>query len=222
MKHILKFHKVARVAYISHLDLMRLLLRALRVCGLGPAYSEGFNPHPKMSLAAPLSLGFESICEYLEFETAVKFDSVDAIKSLNEFLPEGLVVTDLVPKPANMSKSLAALVESSVYEIIICNPPAVTPEEFLAKDEIIITKPDRKKGGVKTIDIKSGIINFELTRRWGRFSDYNCELSLMPGGQVNPLLLMEAYYANSGEAFDVGSAKVLRTKLVIRGGALTL
>jgi radical SAM-linked protein len=214
----MKFIKVSRVAYISHLDLMRLLLRALRVCGLAPAYSEGFNPHPKMSLAAPLSLGFESVSEYLEFETTADFDPTEAIKHLNEFLPEGLTVTSLEAKPANVTKSLAALVTSSVYEVILSNAPSVEVSEFLAKDEIIISKPDRKKGGIKTIDIKPGIISFELLRKWNKFSHYSCELSLASGVQVNPLLLVEAFYASYGETFEVGSAKVLRTKLVFSGG----
>lgn len=70
MKYLVKFAKFGRMAYISHLDLQRLLLRALRMSGLKPAYSKGFSPHPKLSIALPLSLGFTSTCEYFEFELA--------------------------------------------------------------------------------------------------------------------------------------------------------
>jgi radical SAM-linked protein len=198
---------------------MRLLLRALRVCGLPPSYSEGFNPHPKMSLAAPLSLGFESVSEYLEFETAAKFDPKEAIKSLNEFLPEGLTVTDLQEKPEDMKKTLVSLVTSSAYDVIISDAPSTDTAEFLAKDEIIVSKPDRKKGGVKTIDIRPSIITFELLRTWNKFSHYNCELSLAPGAQVNPLLLIEAFYSFYNETLEVGETKILRTKLFFESGS---
>jgi uncharacterized protein (DUF2344 family) len=69
MKYIIEFSKTGRMAYISHLDLARAFLRALRMTGLRPAYSQGFNPHPKMSIALPLSLGQSSVCELIEIET---------------------------------------------------------------------------------------------------------------------------------------------------------
>jgi radical SAM-linked protein len=56
----IRFSRGEEIKYISHLDLMRLWQRALNRAGLEIAYSEGFNPHPRMSLAAPLALGVTS------------------------------------------------------------------------------------------------------------------------------------------------------------------
>ena len=53
----IKFSRGEQLKFLSHLDLMRLWERALRRAGINPAYSEGFSPHPRISLAAPLAVG---------------------------------------------------------------------------------------------------------------------------------------------------------------------
>ena len=68
-RYVLKFTKSGYVKYISHLDLLRLFKRAFKKTGLTLKYSQGFNPHPKMGFAQPLSLGYSSICELIEYET---------------------------------------------------------------------------------------------------------------------------------------------------------
>ena len=57
------FHKTGPIRYISHLDLMRTMTRAIRRSGIDLWYTEGFNPHPYMTFALPLSLGMQSVCE---------------------------------------------------------------------------------------------------------------------------------------------------------------
>jgi uncharacterized protein (DUF2344 family) len=84
MKIVIKFMKIGRMAYISHLDLQRTILRGLRAAGLTPVYSQGFNPHPKLSLALPLSLGFESVSEYAEAEIEDSKDSLAALADITK------------------------------------------------------------------------------------------------------------------------------------------
>ncbi len=62
----LKFSRGEELKYISHLDLMRLWERALRRARIPIAYSEGFSPHPRLSLAAPLALGITSEAELID------------------------------------------------------------------------------------------------------------------------------------------------------------
>ena len=64
----LEFYKKGRMKYISHLDLIRTMTGALGRSEIPVYYSEGFNPHPKMVFALPLSVGCESICEYLDIK----------------------------------------------------------------------------------------------------------------------------------------------------------
>lgn len=61
-----RFSRGAEVKFISHLDLMRLWIRALNRARVPLAYSEGFNPHPRISLAAPLALGVTSEAELMD------------------------------------------------------------------------------------------------------------------------------------------------------------
>ena len=55
----LRFEKTGRAIYISHLDMMRTMQRVFARAGLELKYSEGFNPHPQISIALPLSVGTE-------------------------------------------------------------------------------------------------------------------------------------------------------------------
>jgi radical SAM-linked protein len=61
-----KFKKVGNLQYISHLDLVRTMHKVIVRARLPLWYTEGFNPKPKMIFAAPLSIGTESVCEFVD------------------------------------------------------------------------------------------------------------------------------------------------------------
>ena len=86
----LKFTKTGRAVYISHLDLMRTLQRVFFRAGLPLRYSEGFNPHARISIVLPLSVGTASRCEYLDFWLTedVPLETIPA--RLNASMPEGV------------------------------------------------------------------------------------------------------------------------------------
>ena len=67
-KYRMLFAKTGRAVYISHLDLMRTITRAFLRAECRLKYSEGFNPHPNISIALPLSVGCESVCEIMDFK----------------------------------------------------------------------------------------------------------------------------------------------------------
>ena len=62
----IRFSKTGRARYISHLDLSRVMQRSLRRAGIPLWYTEGFNRHPYVTFAAPLSLGFEGLQETMD------------------------------------------------------------------------------------------------------------------------------------------------------------
>ena len=66
MRLVVKYTKGEKVKYISHLDFMRLVQRALRRAEIPVAYSKGFNPHPRLSFASALAVGTTSDGEYLD------------------------------------------------------------------------------------------------------------------------------------------------------------
>lgn len=90
------FEKTGNAVYISHLDLMRLFQRAFQRAGLPLTHSKGFNPRPEVSIALPLSVGVESLCEILDFklETDIPEDIVD---KLNAALIPGVTVKEVIP-----------------------------------------------------------------------------------------------------------------------------
>ena len=87
--------KEGKGKYLSHLDLMRTMQRAFIRAGIKIRHTQGFNPHPYMSFALPLSLGVESSCELMDFDTedeTVGGDFGNIRDALNEKLPEGIQV----------------------------------------------------------------------------------------------------------------------------------
>lgn len=64
----LLFTKTGDAVWMSHLDLMRLMQRAFKRAGLPLKHTQGFNPRPSVSIALPLSVGVESVCELLDFD----------------------------------------------------------------------------------------------------------------------------------------------------------
>ena len=91
----LRYRKVDRAKYISHLDLMSTMRRALLRAGIALKYSEGFNPHPFMSVALPLSVGLQSECELMDIGVLEDVSLAELIGSVSECLPEGLDVLEV-------------------------------------------------------------------------------------------------------------------------------
>jgi radical SAM-linked protein len=93
----LKFSRGEKLKYLSHLDLMRLWERALRRAGLTPAYSEGYSPHPRISLAAPLPVGVTSQCEVMDVFLVRPVSPITFVQRIVEQLPEGIGIVDISP-----------------------------------------------------------------------------------------------------------------------------
>ncbi|MCX5697158.1 MAG: TIGR03936 family radical SAM-associated protein [Candidatus Omnitrophica bacterium] len=86
------FTKQREMRYISHLDLMRLFMRALRRADMPLKISEGFNPHPKLSLKRALKLGVESENEEATVGLVRLVRCEDFQEKLQAQLPEGIII----------------------------------------------------------------------------------------------------------------------------------
>ena len=89
-----KFKKVGSLQYISHLDLVRTMMKIVTRARLPLWYTEGFNPKPKLVFAAPLSIGTESVCEFVDIRLAECINGEEAKRALNENMTDELVVLD--------------------------------------------------------------------------------------------------------------------------------
>ena len=112
----LKFGRGEELKFLSHLDLMRLWERALRRAGLPLAYSEGFTPHPRISLAAPLSVGVTSQAELMDVFLSRWVSPHSLVAQAKRQLPDGLDLLEAWPVGLNIP-SLQSQVRFAEYKV---------------------------------------------------------------------------------------------------------
>jgi len=175
--------------YISHLDLIRLFKRSMRKCSLPLRYSEGFNPHPKMGFAQPLSLGYEGENELLEFELTKIIGCDEIMAALNSCMPTGILIKDVTDFPEGI-KSLAAATTGATYEIIYPLGTEIDIEAFLGQREITVMKPAKKTRELKPVDIRSKIKSLSRDEISGNI--LKAVLDAGSASNLSPELLIEA------------------------------
>lgn len=152
----MRFKKTGRAVYISHLDLMQTMQRAFNRAGYKLKYSEGFNPHPTISIALPLSVGAASVCEIMDFMLAEEVDIAEMPERLTKALPEGIEVFEVYPMQRKVAQLKWLRVEGIFeYDERDYSEMAEKLTGFYAADEIIITK--KTKRGMGETDIRPGI-----------------------------------------------------------------
>ncbi len=154
-EHRLLFSKTGRARYISHLDLMRTFQRAFFRAGIPIKHTEGFNPHAFVSIALPLSVGYSSQCEILEFGLldGVKEEEVPA--RMNAALPEGIVIHHCY-KALRPIKTLTHLnyIITFDYETGVPTGAETALKELLGRDSLVVTKKSKKaKSGFTEVDL---------------------------------------------------------------------
>ena len=152
----LRFSKTGRAIYISHLDLMHTMQRAFSRAGYALKYSEGFNPHPQISIALPLSVGTASRCEIMDFKLKEDPDPAELPRKLTAALPEGIEVLE-VYEPERKTAQLKWLAVDGVMEYDERCPAEMADalSAFYAREAVVITK--KTKRGVGETDIRPGI-----------------------------------------------------------------
>ncbi len=151
------FEKTGKAIYISHLDLMRTMQRIFVRTGISIKHTEGFNPHPYMVFALPLSVGTESLYELVDINLVDDNEDMDSMPSrLNLTAPEGIVFTEAY-EPATKFKDIRYLRVSGMFEYdgAVTDGLIVRLNEFFMRDEVIIKK--RTKRGINDTNIKPGI-----------------------------------------------------------------
>lgn len=164
-RYCIKFSKQGYVKYTSHLDMLRVFKRGFKKANVNLSYSQGFNPHPKLGFAQPLSLGYSSICEYIEFETEFEQNMPETLSNLAEQMPRGIELLSIHKMPEDI-KSLAKDTVMARYAVSF---PIKTDEnsinkmlsEYLAQDKILAMKRQKKTKDYKEINIKELIRSIE-------------------------------------------------------------
>jgi radical SAM-linked protein len=110
------FSRGEELKYLSHLDMMRLWERALRRAGISIAYSQGFSPHPKISMAAPLPLGVTSEGELVDFFIQHRISPYALPKTLGNQLPKGISILSVSQVPPD-APALQAQLRRAEYRV---------------------------------------------------------------------------------------------------------
>lgn len=187
------FTKDNECKYISHLDLNRVVMRALHKSKINLWHTEGFNPHPFVTFALPLSLGFRGVKESMDIRLINdEYNKDEIIDALNNCLPKGIHVYDVTEPVMKAGK-----IDKGLFEIIVEDNTVDVDtlyknfNDLLNDDQILVMKKTKKKG-FKEIDIKPHILKSKV-------ADYNgyikCKV-LLPAGSttnINPTLLINAY-----------------------------
>ena len=157
------FEKTGNAVWISHLDLMRLFQRAFKRAGLPLTHTQGFNPRPSVSIALPLSVGVESVCELLDFDLdGVEVPCQQIKERLNAALVDGVRVLDVYDNGSKI-KNLALLrsVVTLEYDNGVPGDAAERIRELLARPSLMVEK--KGKNGTTEQDIIAMIRSVKLT-----------------------------------------------------------
>ena len=186
----LLFIKEAQASYISHLDTMRTFQRVFPRAELHLKHSNGFHPHPIISIVLPLPVGQSSDCELLDFEVTQDTDGRGIAEKLNTGMPSGLRVLDCYPavRPVRELTYLRADVTLE-YDNGVPENAAARLTELLGRQELIIQKRTKRKE-LADVDIAPMIKDFSFTETEGAVTGTVTVLAQNPG--LNPQLLEKA------------------------------
>ena len=204
----MSFQKTGMAKFISHLDTVRLITRSMKRACVPIWFTEGFNPHAFLTFAMPLSLGFESYCETVDFRLMEEMDLDELAKKINDALPVDITVKEIYVYETSPND-----IRWAEYKIIFNNPDKVlleTAERILSSDEIIVEKKAKqgRKKVAKEVNIKEHIKSFELSKDNGKLI-LNTVLSSGTSININPMLLIGALVKNTNtDEQDVDVIKI--------------
>ncbi len=203
MRIRITFSKQGPLRYTGHLDLHKLWERAARRAELPLAYSQGFHPQPKMSLAAALPLGFSSTCEILDMRLEHDVELVSLRERLNGTLPPGIRVLS-VEQAEERAPALQTQVAEAEYQIELREQ--VDPSELKRRVEAAMesTSIPRERRG-KSYNLRPLILFIEA------FDDkITMRLAAREGATGRPEEVLDVL----GIAFE--ETRIERTRLIFK------
>jgi radical SAM-linked protein len=219
------YEKMTRLRFLGHMDMVSVFHRAMSAAGFPLAFSQGFNPHPKVSFGPPLPFGATGLNEAFDVETVSPLDG-DPLR-VNRWLPEGLRVKSCVA--ASGAASLTSQITAAKY---IIYPPRELSiwemrgmvDKLLEMPKIIVNR--EKDGRTVSKDIRPGIIGATVSSEAGSADFVNegagpacweALLSLSPGSACKPSEFAAALCGGEGGLGNFGAFFVCRAECVGQG-----
>ena len=208
------FKKMGMSRYVSHLDLMRAMTRAIRRANLPLWYTEGFNPHPYMTFALPLSLGMESLCESMDIRIVGDSTNEELFDMLKGSMPPGIDIIS-VDEPQYDPKHITFGEFDILFDTDKAEELKKDIEDMLSKDELIVQKLGKKGRHkiLKDINLMEFIKDYKVSSMGERVK---ITLTLPAGSvtNVNPSLLAdEIQKLHEGVSYTI-----IRKKLMVEDG----
>ncbi|MFI3205717.1 MAG: TIGR03936 family radical SAM-associated protein [Clostridia bacterium] len=197
------FKKEDTAKFISHLDMCRLMERAIHKARLPFWYTEGFNPHVFLTINMPISLGYTGLKESMDVKLEDdNFPLEKIILGLNAGLPKDVrifKVTEFKQKPGAIG--------FSEYKITIEKQDGLGDclQELLKKDALIVSKKTKK--GMKEIDIKDDFKDMKITENEKVFI-FSLILKSTNLGSINPRLFFDLLEEKFGKRLYPQTARI--------------
>jgi len=192
-----RFTKTGRIRFLGHLDLSRMLLRALRRARVRLVYSQGFNARPRVAFGPALPLGITSEAEYLDFDCYVRLDPQTGVRGINDVLPEGVRFESL----REIRRDLPALGESicaARYRAHTGNGFDLVRalDEFRRRSPVVLRR--ERKGKIREFNLDEELLDLV------RLDDEALRLTLIvrnSGASVRPDEALREIFGERSETF---------------------
>ena len=203
-KYRLKVTKLGILRYFSHLDWQNTFLKSILRSGLNVAFTQGFNPTPKVSMGIALPLFLESDAELVDVDLLDNISCEEFKEALEKTLPEGCKIVSIRPLKVG-EKAIDHTAQWAEYQVSLIKKDDCNLDKFmlncnqvLSSEEILLTKKN-KKGLLKTSNIKPSIQSY-------RFENGNLYIILKAGqGSEIPAVRVDDLMKliSDGTIFDI-------------------
>jgi len=201
------FSKTGRARFISHLDTLSCLVRALRRTGVEMAFSQGMRPKPILSLAMPLGVGVEGENEICDFSLKSRAPLTELAKQISRELPQGIELKSVGPT-YDRAKA-AARVDSCAYRIELRGPSSAYADavgQYNEVSELVLMR--RRPKGDKEVDIKKYVDRIDLLED-GR--GINFDMKVTPEGTARPDEIISALSGFAGQ--ELSPERIIRAEI---------
>lgn len=192
------------VKFLSHLDLLKYFCKAVKRANIPIAYSEGFNPHPKLAFGPPRGVAIAGLNEFCDIKLKSPMAAEEFVERFNAALPKGIKINS-ARVVEGKAKPLQAIINRAAYEAEITEidfeAMVSKVQALLAADNVEYTRHNPKKGD-KIINLRSGIESLD----W-QPGDNGGKLTMMlifgQGGSVKPTEVVKYLTEDNGKSIIV-------------------
>ncbi|MDF2636458.1 MAG: hypothetical protein K0R78_3332 [Pelosinus sp.] len=217
----LEITKGEEIRYISHLDYASAMERAIIRAKIPVAYSEGFNPHMKLSFASALAVGVTSQAEYVDIECKEEVDLSQAIKRLTAALPLGILIKGAKYIQGNVP-ALMAIVNLATYDVTV---PLLAEDIGIIEDSIrwfneaeTVSYVRESPKGKKEIEVKQYMAKAVKIVPLEKAVRLMLEIKITPTGSIKPGEVVVALVGMFDLPVDIDNLLIHRTGLYISDG----